>query len=77
MKKILQKILCEKYTIQTLNKNGNTKRLSNFLLWQLLILKYILRKIGQILWEDYNKILNKFKRTKRNLENLMNKVKKE
>ena len=49
-------------------RTGNTKRLSNFLLWQLAYSELFFEKK---LWpdfttKDYNKILNKFKRTKRN-----------
>jgi len=49
-------------------RTGNTKRLSNFLLWQLAYSEIFFEKK---LWpdftiKDYNKILMKFKRTKRN-----------
>ena len=49
-------------------RTGNTKRLSNFLLWQLAYSEIYFEKK---LWpdfneKDYNKILNKFKKTKRN-----------
>ena len=49
-------------------RTGNTKRLSNFMLWQLAYSEIYFEKK---LWpdfttKDYNKILNKFKRTKRN-----------
>ena len=49
-------------------RTGNTNRLSNFLLWQLAYSEIYFEKK---LWpdfttKDYNKILNKFKRTKRN-----------
>ena len=49
-------------------RTGNTKRLSNFLLWQLAYSEIFFEKK---LWpdfttKDYNKILNKFKKTKRN-----------
>ena len=49
-------------------RTGNTKRLSNFLLWQLAYSEIYFEKK---LWpdfneQDYNKILNKFKKTKRN-----------
>ena len=49
-------------------RTGNTHRLSNFMLWQLAYSEIYFEKK---LWpdftiRDYNKILNKFKRTKRN-----------
>ena len=49
-------------------RTGNTKRLSNFLLWQLAYSEIYFEKK---LWpdfneKDYNKILNMFKKTKRN-----------
>ena len=49
-------------------RTGNTKRLSNFLLWQLAYSEIFFEKK---LWpdfneKDYNKILNLFKKTKRN-----------
>ena len=49
-------------------RTGNTHRLSNFMLWQLAYSEIYFEKK---LWpdftiKDYNKILNKFKRTKRN-----------
>ncbi len=49
-------------------RTGNTKRLSNFMLWQLAYSEIYFEKK---LWpdftvKDYNKILNKFKKTKRN-----------
>ena len=49
-------------------RTGNTKRLSNFLLWQLAYTEIFFEKK---LWpafneKDYNKILNIFKKTKRN-----------
>ena len=49
-------------------RTGNTKRLSNFLLWQLAYSEIFFEKI---LWpdfneNDYNKIINKFKNIKRN-----------
>ena len=49
-------------------RTGNTKRLSNFLLWQLAYSEIFFEKK---LWpdfneKDYNNILNKFKKTKRN-----------
>ena len=49
-------------------RTGNTKRLSNFLLWQLAYSEIYFEKK---LWpdfneKDYNKILNKFKKVKRN-----------
>ena len=49
-------------------RTGNTKRLSNFLLWQLAYSEiYFEKKLWPDFNErDYNKILNKFKKTKRN-----------
>ena len=49
-------------------RTGNTKRLSNFLLWQLAYSEIFFEKK---LWpdfneKDYNKIINKFKNIKRN-----------
>ena len=49
-------------------RTGDTKRLSNFLLWQLAYSEIFFEKK---LWpdfneKDYNKILNKFKKIKRN-----------
>ena len=49
-------------------RTGNTKRLSNFLLWQLAYSELFFEKK---LWPDFNqydyrKILNNFKKTKRN-----------
>ena len=49
-------------------RTGNTNRLSNFMLWQLAYSEIYFEKK---LWpdftiKDYNRILNKFKRTKRN-----------
>ena len=49
-------------------RTGNTNRLSNFMLWQLAYSEIYFEKK---LWpdfnvKDYNKILNNFKRTKRN-----------
>ena len=49
-------------------RTGNTNRLSNFMLWQLAYSEIYFKKK---LWpdftiKDYNKILNNFKRTKRN-----------
>ena len=49
-------------------RTGNTKRLSNFLLWQLAYTEIFFEKK---LWpdfkiKDYNKIINKFKNVKRN-----------
>jgi undecaprenyl diphosphate synthase len=53
-------------------RTGDTNRLSNFLLWQLAYSEIYFEKK---LWpdftiKDYNKILNKFKRTKRNFGNV-------
>ena len=49
-------------------RTGNTKRLSNFLLWQLAYTEIFFEKK---LWpdfneKDYNRIIKKFKNTKRN-----------
>ena len=49
-------------------RTGNRRRLSNFLLWQIAYSEIFFEKK---LWpdfneKDYNKILNKFKKTKRN-----------
>ena len=53
-------------------RTGNTKRLSNFLLWQLAYSEIYFEKK---LWpdfneQDYNKILNNFKKIKRNFGNI-------
>ena len=53
-------------------RTGNTKRLSNFLLWQLAYSEIFFEKK---LWpdfngKDYSKIINKFKRVKRNYGNV-------
>jgi len=53
-------------------RTGNTKRLSNFLLWQLAYSEIFFEKK---LWPDFNendydKILNKFKKIKRNYGNI-------
>ena len=53
-------------------RTGNTNRLSNFLLWQLAYSEIFFEKK---LWpdfneNDYNRILNKFKKTKRNYGNI-------
>tara|TARA_Y100000992_G_scaffold277623_1_gene222625 strand:+ start:293 stop:967 length:675 start_codon:yes stop_codon:yes gene_type:complete len=53
-------------------RTGNTKRLSNFLLWQLAYSEIFFEKK---LWpdfneKDYNKIIKKFKNTKRNYGNI-------
>ena len=55
-----------------LSRTGNTKRLSNFLLWQLAYTEIFFEKK---LWPDFNvkdyiKLLNKFKRLKRNFGNI-------
>ena len=77
----------DKINIKNINKNlltnnipdpdilirtGNTKRLSNFLLWQLAYSEIFFEKK---LWpdfneKDYNKILKKFKKIKRNFGNI-------
>ncbi len=53
-------------------RTGNTNRLSNFLLWQLAYSEIFFEKK---LWpdfneKDYNKVLKKFKKTKRNFGNI-------
>jgi len=53
-------------------RTGNTKRLSNFLLWQLAYSEIFFEKK---LWpdfskRDYTKILSKFRKTKRNFGNI-------
>ena len=53
-------------------RTGNTKRLSNFLLWQLAYSEIFFEKK---LWpsfneKDYNKIIDKYKRIKRNFGNI-------
>tara|TARA_Y100001970_G_C13971874_1_gene718629 strand:- start:214 stop:858 length:645 start_codon:yes stop_codon:yes gene_type:complete len=53
-------------------RTGNTKRLSNFLLWQLAYSEIYFEKK---LWpdfneKDYNKVLNNFKKIKRNFGNI-------
>ncbi len=53
-------------------RTGNTQRLSNFLLWQIAYSEIFFEKK---LWpdfneKDYNKILNKFKKIKRNFGNI-------
>ena len=57
---------------EILIRTGNTQRLSNFLLWQLAYSEIFFEKK---LWPDFNekdyrKILNKFKKTKRNFGNI-------
>ena len=54
-------------------RTGNTQRLSNFLLWQIAYSEIFFEKK---LWpdfneKDYNKILNKFKKIKRNFGNIL------
>ena len=53
-------------------RTGNTKRLSNFLLWQLAYSEiYFEKKLWPDFNEnDYNKILNNFKKVKRNFGNI-------
>jgi len=53
-------------------RTGNTKRLSNFLLWQLAYTEIFFKKK---LWpdfneKDYSKIINKFRKVKRNYGNI-------
>ena len=57
---------------ELLIRTGNTKRLSNFLLWQIAYTEIFFEKK---LWPDFNpndykKILNKFKKLKRNFGNI-------
>ena len=54
-------------------RTGNTKRLSNFLLWQIAYSEIFFEKK---LWpafneKDYNKIITKFKKIKRNFGNII------
>ena len=77
-KQISEKNIC-KYLLtknipdpDILIRTGNTKRLSNFLLWQLAYSEIFFEKK---LWpdfneKDYNKIINKFKKIKRNYGNI-------
>ena len=53
-------------------RTGNTQRLSNFMLWQLAYSEiYFEKKLWPDFNEnDYNKILNKFKKTKRKFGNI-------
>ena len=74
MKKIYQKYLQTKNIPDPdlLIRTGNTKRLSNFLLWQLAYSEIFFEKK---LWpefneKDYNKIIKKFKNIKRNFGNI-------
>ena len=53
-------------------RTGNTKRLSNFLIWQMAYTEIFFEKK---LWpdfneKDYNRIISKFKKTKRNFGNI-------
>ena len=57
---------------ELLIRTGNTKRLSNFLLWQLAYAEIFFEKK---LWPDFNekdyiKIIKKYKRIKRNFGNI-------
>ena len=57
---------------EVLIRTGNTKRLSNFLLWQLAYTEIFFEKK---LWPDFNekdyiKIIHKFKKVKRNFGNI-------
>ena len=72
--KNLQKNLQTKYIPDPdiLIRTGNTKRLSNFLLWQLAYSEIFFEKK---LWpdfteKDYNKIINSFRKIKRNYGNI-------
>ena len=53
-------------------RTGNTKRLSNFLLWQLAYAEiFFVKKLWPAFDEkDYKKIINKFKKIKRNFGNI-------
>ena len=53
-------------------RTGNTNRLSNFLLWQLAYSEiFFVKKLWPAFTEkDYNKIINKFKKIKRNFGNI-------
>ena len=53
-------------------RTGNTKRLSNFLLWQLAYAEiFFVKKLWPVFDEkDYKKIINKFKKIKRNFGNI-------
>ena len=53
-------------------RTGDTNRLSNFMLWQLAYSEiYFEKKLWPDFNEnDYNRILNKFKKTKRNFGNI-------
>ena len=49
-------------------RTGNTKRLSNFLLWQLAYAEiFFEKKLWEFNEKDYNKIIKKYKKIKRNL----------
>ena len=57
---------------EILIRTGNTKRLSNFLLWQLAYAEIFFEKK---LWPDFNekdyiRIIKKFQKTKRNFGNI-------
>ena len=74
MKKILKNIFKPKILPdpEILIRTGNTKRLSNFLLWQLAYAEIFFEKK---LWPDFNekdyiKIIKKFKKIKRNFGNI-------
>ena len=53
-------------------RTGNTKRLSNFLLWQLAYSEFFLKKNYGLHFneKDYNKIIKKYKKIKRNFGNI-------
>ena len=70
--KFFSKFLILNFLFFLLIRTGNTCRLSNFLLWQIAYTEIYFEKK---LWpdfneKDYNKILNKFKNTKRNFGNI-------
>ena len=57
---------------ELLIRTGDTKRLSNFLLWQLAYSEIFFEKK---LWpdfneKDYNRVINEYKRIKRNFGNI-------
>jgi undecaprenyl diphosphate synthase len=58
---------------ELLIRTGNTKRLSNFLLWQIAYTEiFFVKKLWPDFNEnDFNKIIKIFKKTKRNFGNIM------